>query len=183
MLNGNLGIAKSLIGEISSSKTISQSFGFLGIAWGLGTICGSVTGGVLAQPAKKWPEAFGGTIFGTFPYLLPNLVSAFMLLIGLLGTIIFLKEPERAKKKAAAESSDHVFKLIWREKQIMLTIAMYVFCGALNTFCKETNPLFFVATIMKGGLDFGTTETGIMIVRKWKTTFFQLFQKKKKKKN
>jgi hypothetical protein len=43
-MNGNLGIAKSLIGEISNSKTIAPSFGLLGISWGLGTVFGSVTG-------------------------------------------------------------------------------------------------------------------------------------------
>lgn len=26
--------------------------------------------------------------------------------------------------------------MMWREKQIMLTVAMYVMCGAINTFCK-----------------------------------------------
>lgn len=63
--------------------------------WALGTIFGSVTGGVLAQPAKKLPNVFGGTVFETFPYLLPNLLSAFMLLLGLIATIVLLQVEKR----------------------------------------------------------------------------------------
>lgn len=96
IMNGNLGIAKSLIGEISTSKTIAQSFSWLGIAWGLGTICGSLSGGLLAQPAMKKPEWFGNTLFETFPYLLPNLLSALMLLLGLIATFVFLKVRRKA---------------------------------------------------------------------------------------
>ncbi len=91
ILNGNLGIAKSLIGEISTAKTIAPSFGLLGIFWGLGSICGSIAGGILARPAKKNPQMFGGTIFETFPYLLTNLSAAFMMVVGLIITAIFLK--------------------------------------------------------------------------------------------
>jgi Na+/melibiose symporter-like transporter len=137
----------------------------LGIAWGLGTICGSIAGGLLAQPAKKMPSLFGQTLFETFPYLLPNVVSAAMLLLGLIATIVFLKEPERAQKSTnPGVGSESVLKLIWREKQIMLTIAMYVCCGAINTFCKETNPLFFVASLDHGGLNFGTRCFVVVVV-------------------
>jgi hypothetical protein len=37
-----------------------------------GSICGSLLGGLLARPAKKWP-LFEGTVFDTFPYLLTSL--------------------------------------------------------------------------------------------------------------
>ncbi len=81
-------------GRAASLTPPEQSFGYLGVAWGLGSICGSVVGGVLARPAKKW-DFFIGTAFDTFPYLLTNLVNAAMMLIGIAATAVFLKEPVR----------------------------------------------------------------------------------------
>ena len=68
LLNGNLGISKSLIGEISNSQTQAQSFGLMGVGWAIGSILGASFGGLLARPAVKWPHAFGETIFERFPY-------------------------------------------------------------------------------------------------------------------
>ncbi len=85
-------------------------------------------------------------------------------------------------------------RIIWRDKQIVLAISLYVTCGALNTFCKglsfvfhtiqaftfwffaaETNPLFFVASPEHGGLGFGSTASGVMIgVTGISTIAFQL---------
>lgn len=81
----------------------------------------------------------------------------------------------------------------------MLAISLYVLCGAINTFCKgnsirfyififiyflffftETNPLFFVASVAHGGLNFSSTSTGIMIgITGISTILFQLFAYKK----
>lgn len=47
---------------------------------------------MLARPVETWPSVFGGTLFETYPYLLPNLVCTFVVLCGLAIGILFLEE-------------------------------------------------------------------------------------------
>lgn len=60
--------------------------------WSIGTIPGPIIGS-LANPAKTFPEIFSGSgLFATFPYLLPNLICAVMLLISIIVAYFFLTE-------------------------------------------------------------------------------------------
>jgi len=53
----------------------------------------------LADPVKTYPTGFFvGTIFENFPYLLPNLICAAVVLCGLVIGILFLEETHEKKK-------------------------------------------------------------------------------------
>ena len=57
------------------------------------SILGPALGGALAQPCESYPTLFPrGTIFDRFPFLLPNLVCAVILVFGVLIGIFFLEE-------------------------------------------------------------------------------------------
>lgn len=62
------------------------------------TIIGATLGGVLARPAISLPTWFQGTIFDTYPYLLPNLVCAAVVVFGLTVGILFLEETHEDRK-------------------------------------------------------------------------------------
>ena len=49
--------------------------------WNVGAILGSALGRFTAQPAQIYPEYFSEIIFDTYPYLLPNLLSAIAILV------------------------------------------------------------------------------------------------------
>ena len=49
-------------------------------------------GGGLAEPAKTMPRFFQGTMFETFPYLLPSLVTAVLPGVTALAALIWLPE-------------------------------------------------------------------------------------------
>lgn len=67
---------------------------------------GSSIGGFLARPAVTWPDTFNSTgLFGRFPYLLPNLITAFVVFCGLIGAIFFL--PEVKKPSISVVSQDN----------------------------------------------------------------------------
>ena len=60
---------------------------------------GPALGGALAQPCDNYPTVFPrGTIFDHYPFLLPNLVCAAVLAIGVLIGILFLEETHGEKK-------------------------------------------------------------------------------------
>ena len=60
--------------------------------WSIGTIVGPIVGS-LAHPARIFPGVFSESgLFASFPYLLPNLICAVMLLISIMVAFFFLTE-------------------------------------------------------------------------------------------
>lgn len=61
--------------------------------WSIGTIIGPSIGGYFANPADNFSEIFSPDgIFGRFPYLLPNLICAILVLASIITGYFFLDE-------------------------------------------------------------------------------------------
>lgn len=61
--------------------------------WSVGTIVGPMIGGLFADPHVSYPDLFpAGSLFERFPYLLPNLICAGMLLMSILLGYFLLEE-------------------------------------------------------------------------------------------
>ncbi|KAL1977179.1 hypothetical protein VTN31DRAFT_38 [Thermomyces dupontii] len=88
MVNGNQGLVSTCLGEITDRTNQSRAFTYLPVIYGIGGITGPVLGG--AMVFKKNP--FDKSKPNTFPYLIPNLVSAAILLVDFVLTSIFLEE-------------------------------------------------------------------------------------------
>eukprot|EP01121_Diplochlamys_sp_Union-15-3_P010263 TRINITY_DN2872_c0_g1_i1.p1 TRINITY_DN2872_c0_g1~~TRINITY_DN2872_c0_g1_i1.p1 ORF type:complete len:539 (-),score=39.89 TRINITY_DN2872_c0_g1_i1:44-1660(-) len=93
LLNGNIGIVKTYVAEITTSATQAKAFSYVGLMWGIGAISGSFIGGITARPAENYPKYFSKDgFFGKFPYAAPNLISASVTLAGLVSCYLFLTE-------------------------------------------------------------------------------------------
>lgn len=81
--------------------------------WFAGGILGSAMGGYLAQPAQFYPNLFSPDgLFGTYPYLLPNIVSVAAITIAVIQGAIFLKETNprtTSKANTGKEDGNQVF--------------------------------------------------------------------------
>ncbi|KAL4066073.1 major facilitator superfamily domain-containing protein [Scleroderma yunnanense] len=92
-LNGNVGIMKSMIGELTDSTNIAHAFSFLPSTWYLGATTGPLIGGLLERPAEKFPGIFGNSTFlKEYPYFLPCSVPATTAAVFWLVGFFFLKE-------------------------------------------------------------------------------------------
>ncbi|KAG5653635.1 hypothetical protein H0H81_011737 [Sphagnurus paluster] len=114
--NANIGVSKSVIGEITDSTNLAEVYAMMPLMWSFGATIGPIIGGLLAQPANTWPDLFGNFFFCKHPYFLPCAVASLVAFIPALIGFIGLKEvintlpsavlKEKKRKAAAAASID-----------------------------------------------------------------------------
>ncbi|EXJ79916.1 hypothetical protein A1O3_08201 [Capronia epimyces CBS 606.96] len=88
LLNGNQGVVATCLGEITDRSNQSQAFTYLPVIYGLGGITGPVIGGILVYPRNPFDKSQPNP----YPFLIPNLLSAAILCVDLVLTLIFLEE-------------------------------------------------------------------------------------------
>ncbi|KAH9054522.1 MFS general substrate transporter [Lactarius vividus] len=92
MLNGNIGVMKSMMAELTDETNMTRGFSLIPVTWAVGSTVGPFIGGVLSRPQDRWPNLFSHPFWGEYPYFLPCLAtSAYALLLSILAAI-FLKE-------------------------------------------------------------------------------------------
>eukprot|EP00697_Spironema_sp_BW2_P015705 gnl/Spiro4/6659_TR3438_c0_g1_i1.p1 gnl/Spiro4/6659_TR3438_c0_g1~~gnl/Spiro4/6659_TR3438_c0_g1_i1.p1 ORF type:complete len:456 (+),score=43.05 gnl/Spiro4/6659_TR3438_c0_g1_i1:179-1546(+) len=161
LLNGNLGIAKAYLGSIATKKTQARLFGLIGISWAVGTLIGNFYGGVLARPAIQYPSVFAQNgVFGYFPYLLPNLVSSFVLTVALVVSWMWLTEPAQAEILKTHHKPG--ITSVLRQGKVWLVTGLYGALGFSATLLDELIPVWAVSTVEAGGLLFDAKRTGIV---------------------
>ncbi|KAI9344911.1 major facilitator superfamily domain-containing protein [Obelidium mucronatum] len=93
LVNGNIGVAKSMTGEITDKTNRPKAFALLGIFSSFGSIIGPLIGGVLSNPVDQLPCFFGDSeLLRVYPYLLPCLFSAFVSFLALIVGWVWLEE-------------------------------------------------------------------------------------------
>jgi hypothetical protein len=110
VLNGNIGVMKSMLAEMTDETNMARAFALIPLTWSIGSALGCVSspllewlrnerhvrrpyiGGSLSRPHDHWPDIFNSPFWRQYPYFLPcAAVSAY----GLVSVIIasaFLKE-------------------------------------------------------------------------------------------
>lgn len=102
-LNGNIGVVKGYAADICDKTNQVKGIGVMQLFWGLGGILGPLFGGVLSRPCQNYKGLCSNdSLFGQFPYLVPNLFSCLVGVIALVLLIICLpkEEPRRQGKKS-----------------------------------------------------------------------------------
>lgn len=98
--NGNVGIIRTMVAEMVPYRELQpRAFSVMPLVWTIGSIFGPSFGGVLANPAQRYPRVFGDSaFFKAYPFALPNLVGAIFFLVGLSIGTLFLRETLETKK-------------------------------------------------------------------------------------
>lgn len=88
LVNGNQAVISTCLGELTDRSNQSRAFTYLPVIYGIGSITGPVVGGLLVSSRNP----FNSTQPNPYPYLAPNLLSAAVLTVDLILTMIFLEE-------------------------------------------------------------------------------------------
>ncbi|KAI0531739.1 major facilitator superfamily domain-containing protein [Xylaria digitata] len=94
LLNGNIGVIQTMVGElVTKPEHEPRAFAVMPFVWSMGTIIGPAIGGLFADPHRSWPGIFTqGSLFTAFPYLLPNVICAGLLLVSIILGWLLLEE-------------------------------------------------------------------------------------------
>ncbi|KAK4157302.1 hypothetical protein C8A00DRAFT_11805 [Chaetomidium leptoderma] len=95
LLNGNIGVIQTMVGELVTKPEHERIRANRAVpfVWSVGTIIGPMIGGLFADPTDSYPGLFPkGSIFERFPYLLPNLICAGLLLVSIVLGYFLLEE-------------------------------------------------------------------------------------------
>ncbi|KAI9335269.1 major facilitator superfamily domain-containing protein [Obelidium mucronatum] len=93
LVNGNIGVAKSMTGEITDKTNRPLAFSLFGVCFSLGSVVGPMLGGTLSNPVTQLPWLFGDSeLFKTYPYLLPCLCSSLVSFSALVVGWFYLEE-------------------------------------------------------------------------------------------
>lgn len=103
LLNGNVGVIRTMVAELVTEKRHqATAFSIMPIVWQIGSIFGPALGGALADPVKTYPTLFGRSkLFKTYPYALPNLVTAALLTISVSVGWLLIEETLSSRKDEA----------------------------------------------------------------------------------
>lgn len=100
IFNGNIAVARAYIGDVSTPKQLATRMGLIGAAFGLGFTIGPFIGGEFSSPAERW-DVFVGTVFETYPYLLPCVIASLLSAASLV--LAYFKLPESVDLDAVRE--------------------------------------------------------------------------------
>jgi MFS family permease len=176
-LNGNIGVMKSMMGELTDSTNMAQGFSLMPIAWSLGATLGPVIGGALEYPQQHFPHIFPGAFWSQFPYFLPSAVAAAFAVTCFLMILFFLKETlprQRTQEKSmstldgealnipenAVEGSPVPMRSLF-VPPVLIPIANYGCIATLEIIMYALQPLFYSTPIELGGLGFDPITIGL----------------------
>ncbi|KAF8875920.1 major facilitator superfamily domain-containing protein [Infundibulicybe gibba] len=181
LLNGNSGVMKSMMGELTDSSNRAQGFSLIPITGTLGVTLGPLVGGTLARPHERFPRVFGGRFWQEYPYFLPCLVISSLTCVSFIITLLFLREtvPKRIRDRRrfslvsgsvtpfdVSPVRSHDGPLPLRDllvRPVIISISNYMALAFLNIMLNALLPLFFTMPIHIGGLGFKPSTIGYIM--------------------
>ncbi|KZV82755.1 MFS general substrate transporter [Exidia glandulosa HHB12029] len=102
--NGNIGVVKSVMGELTDATNVAKGFALMPMVWSIGGTIGPFLGGTLSHPYERYPSWFGNNVFWKeYPYMLPCMVAAAYSAIFFTMALLFLQETRPKRTLAGKE--------------------------------------------------------------------------------
>ncbi|CAA7266807.1 unnamed protein product [Cyclocybe aegerita] len=184
LLNGNIGVMKTALGELTDATNRAEAFALMPAVWAFGATMGPLLGGSLSRPADRFPVVFASNFWKKFPYFLPCVATASYVFAVLLITGLFFEETVQCGKASSCSpcSSSSSYKLLVVNSDeeldpaerpvsfrglftfpVVISIANYAALGFLSTSVNALLPLFFHTPIELGGLNLDPARIGYIM--------------------
>ncbi|KAF7368882.1 MFS general substrate transporter [Mycena venus] len=169
LLNGNVGVIKSMMGELSDSSNIAQVMSLMPVVWSTGATVGPIIGGLLANPYDQFPNTFGRFEFWrTYPYALPCFVVALYCITSFLLALFCLKETVESRHgdpldPAPAAEIRHLSLREVLTPRVITAVTNYSLLAFLDMALRALQPLFYTLHIPYGGLGFSPALVGLCL--------------------
>ncbi|PFH51069.1 hypothetical protein AMATHDRAFT_143443 [Amanita thiersii Skay4041] len=166
LLNGNVGVMKSVMGEITDSTNRADGFAMIPVIYALGVTVAPMIGGSLSRPHERFPETFTSRFWRDYPYFLPCVVSASVSFFGFIITLILLKEtvPRRSHDENGMSPPDSkpvpLRQLL--TYPVLISIANYVSLAFLEINIYALIPLFMAMPTSIGGMELSPAMIGYL---------------------
>ncbi|KAG0709378.1 major facilitator superfamily domain-containing protein [Suillus ampliporus] len=181
VLNGNIGILKTTIAELTDSTNMAQAFALAQVFWKIGTFVGPLMGGMLARPQDSWPGLFGHSFWSRYPYFLPCAVVAFLIVLAYLMLLFFLEETLSTKRRpklisttlGVPRGADVEDREVLAQKSmadmpirslltptVIIPIANFTMLAFLDLALRTVMPLFFSTPMYLSGLGLAPSSIG-----------------------
>ncbi|KAI6097598.1 major facilitator superfamily domain-containing protein [Pisolithus thermaeus] len=175
-LNGNVGVMKSIVGEITDNTNMARAFALIPIVFSVGASIAPLYGGGLAKPHDHWPELFSGSFWVQYPYFLPCVVSALFAAFSFFITALFLEESLPSKRRGKEsqleigaqvgtasdkDASPVPIRTLLKTYSVMIPIANYGILGLVDIGFFALVPLFYATPVEIGGLGLSPFAIGV----------------------
>jgi len=177
MLNGNIGVIKSMLAELTDDSNMARGFSLIPVIWALGGTLGPLIGGVLSRPQDRWPNVFSHPFWAEYPYFLPCVGTATYTLLSFILTVLFLKEtvdssPLKKLNPMEARACEILDEPLKDEEKptslrslltrpVVISIANYGMIGLLEMMAGVLIPLVWSTPIEFGGLSMSPASIGL----------------------
>ncbi|KAI9507533.1 MFS general substrate transporter [Russula earlei] len=176
-LNGNSGVMKSMLAEMSDETNMARAFATIPLSWAIGAAAGPYVGGLLSRPHDSWPELFSSPFWVRYPYFLPCAVASAYAMASVILACVFLKEtlptnPENAKARKNklnasdvennSEQEDHLgpSSRTLLTRPVLLTVSTYGSFVFLEIAGWVLLPLVYTTPVQFGGLGLDPARMG-----------------------
>lgn len=164
-LNGNVGVMKSTLGELTDPTNRAEGMAFIPVVWSIGTTIAPMIGGSLSRPHDRFPSVFRGEFWIEYPYFLPSFATAIFTTFAFLFTFLFLKET--LKKTCKLSSADAVAKhLPIRDLltyPVIISVSNYASIAFIEMSFLAFYPLFMSTPVEFGGLGLSPSTIGYIL--------------------
>ncbi|KAG9315287.1 MFS general substrate transporter [Chiua virens] len=174
LLNGNVGVMKSMLGDITDDTNMAQVFSLVPCIFMVGFAIAPLFGGMLVKPQEQWPYIFRGEFWAIYPYFLPSLISGCFTLLAFIVCVIFMQESLPSKigtrprqESLTAENSPDERPLpmltLLKTPSVIIPVANYGTLALAEISFYALLPLVYSAPIEIGGLGFPPSIIGIVL--------------------
>lgn len=138
--NGNMGVTKTMMFEITDHTNIAQAYAWHPVMWSSGITLGPLIGGIFAMPTYRWPELARTAYFLVqHPYFLPCAITGGLALVSF--SIAYLGLKETLPTKIRPQYDDPESSNLSESAKASIRSRLSSFSGSQDSDSDEESPL------------------------------------------